>query len=43
VVNAIILVIAVWIAFEEIIKFFAPRDISETPSAVAASGYEFDG
>ena len=32
VVNFIILVISVWIAVEGIIKFFAPRDLSESPS-----------
>jgi len=35
VINFIILVISVWIAFEGIIKFFAPRDVTETSSAVA--------
>lgn len=43
VINFIILVIAVWIAFEGIIKFFAPRDMTETSSAVAMWCHEFDG
>jgi carbon starvation protein len=35
IVNFVILVIAVWIAIEGAIKFFAPQDESKTPAPAA--------
>ena len=35
IVNFIILVIAVWIAIEGVVKFFAPQDMPEEPAPAA--------